>query len=96
MDISIYIFLVFAEMAVNLLLLKTRADIPAFGYKNKLTDAELVKLDTFIQESDSLLLEHFHLTSDEADQVYQNCLDDGYLSYKKCMDYTASHKNQFS
>ncbi len=42
--------------------------------KNKLTDAELVKLDTFIQESDSLLLEHFHLTSDEADQVYQNCL----------------------
>lgn len=64
--------------------------------KNKLTDAELVKLDTFIQESDSLLLEHFHLTSDEADQVYQNCLDDGYLSYKKCMDYTASHKNQFS
>ena len=62
----------------------------------KTTDAELAKLDTFIQESDSLLLEHFHLTSDEADQVYQDCLDDGYLSYKKCMDYTASHKNQFS
>ena len=35
LDISIYIFLVLAEMAVNLLLLKTGADIPAFGYKNK-------------------------------------------------------------
>jgi hypothetical protein len=73
----------------------TREEFSSY-HKNKLTDAELVKLDTFIQESDSLLLEHFHLTSDEADQVYQNCLDDGYLSYKKCMDYTASHKNQFS
>lgn len=73
----------------------TREEFSSY-HKNKLTDAELVKLDTFIQESDSLLLEHFHLTSDEADQVYQDCLDDGYLSYKKCMDYTASHKNQFS
>lgn len=73
----------------------TREEFSSY-HKNKLTEAELAKLDTFIQESDTLLLEHFHLSSDEADQVYQDCLDDGYLSYKKCMDYTSSHEDQFS
>ncbi len=73
----------------------TREDFSLY-HKNNLTETELAKLDTFIQESETLLLEHFHLSSEEADQVYQECLEDGYLSYQKCEDYTSDHKNQFS
>lgn len=68
----------------------TREDFSLYR-KDNLTETELAKLDTFIQESETLLLEHFHLSSEEADQVYQNCLEDGYLSYQKCEDYTSKH-----
>lgn len=73
----------------------TREELPEYASKN-ITEAEHSKLTAFTQESEQLLLDYFHLSSKEADQVYNSCLDNGYLSYKKCQKYISESKDQFS
>lgn len=64
--------------------------------KNSFSEMEADKLLTFQQDSETLLLEHFHLTPAEADAVYEQCLDHGFLSFSLCKHYAETIMDQIS
>lgn len=60
--------------------------------RERITEEDMKKIDTFRDDSMKVLNETFRLTAAEAEQIYKECSEDGYLSYPLCKKYLEKHQ----
>lgn len=60
----------------------------------RMSEAELEEIEGFQQESMELLTQKLHLSQEEVRQAYEECCEDGFLSYKLCRKYIEKMKHK--